>query len=260
MATYSYSKISTFENCPYQFKLRYIDKIIPDIPTTIEAFMGDLVHRTLELLYKKFWDTGWRLSEEEMVLYYDKLWMNECTEDILIVKQEMTSESYRNLGRKFLRNYYKKHYPFNYLEILGIETQDMMTLPDGSGWHVRMDIFAKDKEGNYYVIDHKTNSKTKEQWEADSDKQLAMYSIWVKKMFDDVKSVKLVWNMLAFNNSVISERTEEQLNKLQEEIMIKIAHIESAKKYPANVSKGCYYCSYQNICEYFKQAKKVGKI
>ena len=27
MATYSHSRISTFENCPYQYKLRYINKI-----------------------------------------------------------------------------------------------------------------------------------------------------------------------------------------------------------------------------------------
>jgi ATP-dependent helicase/DNAse subunit B len=45
MAAYSHSKVSTFENCPYQYKLHYIDKIEVDIPTTIEPFMGDIVHQ-----------------------------------------------------------------------------------------------------------------------------------------------------------------------------------------------------------------------
>jgi putative RecB family exonuclease len=52
MTTYSHSKISTYETCPYQYKLHYVDKIEPEISTIIEAFMGDLVHQTLEKLYK----------------------------------------------------------------------------------------------------------------------------------------------------------------------------------------------------------------
>ena len=53
MPTYSHSRVTTFENCPYQYKLRYIDKIKPEIPTTIEAFMGGIVHQALEDLYKR---------------------------------------------------------------------------------------------------------------------------------------------------------------------------------------------------------------
>lgn len=44
MTTYSHSRVSTFENCPYQYKLKYVDKIEVNIPTTIEAFMGGIVH------------------------------------------------------------------------------------------------------------------------------------------------------------------------------------------------------------------------
>ncbi len=51
MTTYSHSRLSTFENCKYKYKLQYIDKIKVDVPTTVEAFMGDLVHQTLEKLY-----------------------------------------------------------------------------------------------------------------------------------------------------------------------------------------------------------------
>ena len=36
MPTYSHSKLSTFEQCPYKYKLHYIDKEPEDIPTTIE--------------------------------------------------------------------------------------------------------------------------------------------------------------------------------------------------------------------------------
>ena len=53
MAVYSHSKIETYEKCKLKFKYRYIDKIIPDIPKSIEAHLGSIVHATLEWFYNK---------------------------------------------------------------------------------------------------------------------------------------------------------------------------------------------------------------
>ena len=51
MATYSHSKLCTFEQCPLKYKLRYIDKIKPVIEKTIESHLGKVVHGTLEWIY-----------------------------------------------------------------------------------------------------------------------------------------------------------------------------------------------------------------
>ena len=126
------------------------------------------------------------------------------------------------MGIKFVTDYYNRMKPFDQLTILGLETTDRMTLPDGNQWHVRIDKLACDKEGNYFVCDYKTNARMKDQEEADADRQLALYSIWVKDKFEDVKSVKLIWHMLAFDKDAVSERTDKQLEKLQQEIMNKI--------------------------------------
>mgnify|MGYP001609271620 FL=1 len=52
MTSYSHSKLGTFQQCKYKYKLQYIDKIKVDIPDTVETFMGKLVHKVLEKLYK----------------------------------------------------------------------------------------------------------------------------------------------------------------------------------------------------------------
>lgn len=258
MATYSHSKISTFENCPYQYKLRYIDKIKPEIQNTIEAFMGDMVHQTLEKLYKdlKFQKLN---SKDEILDFFNKLWNKEYSSDILIAKAEqgLTAQNYKLMGEKFITDYYEKYKPFNQLTILGLETQDKMTLPDGNQWHVRIDKFACDNENNYYVCDYKTNSRMKDQEEADSDRQLAMYSFWVKDKFKDAKSVKLLWHMLAFNKEITSERTEEQLRKLQQNVCNKIKEIENAKDFPRYITALCNYCGYQETCPSFKHQTEL---
>lgn len=251
MTCYSHSRISTFENCPYQYKLRYIDRIKPEIPDTIEAFMGSVVHEVLEWLYKQIRFEK-EVSKDLLLERFNEIWDKGYSEDILIVKKELTAENYKKMGRKFVSNYYDRYAPFNQLKILGLETQDRMTLPDGNQWHVRIDKFACDDEGNYYVCDYKTNSRMKDQEEADSDRQLAMYSIWVKDKFKDAKSVKLVWHMLAFDKDVTSERSDEQLKKLQEEIVEKIKEIENAREFPTNVTGLCNYCGYKNMCPSFK--------
>ncbi len=259
MAIYSHSKISAFETCPHQYKLRYIDKKKPEIPTTIEAFMGDIVHQALEDLYKrkKFRQ---RVSKASLIKFYRDLWKKNYSYDILIVKKGLSAENYRKMGEKFLSDYYDRMKPFEEMTILGLETQDKLTLKDGNQWHVRIDKLGCDNEGNYYVCDYKTNSRIKDQEEADEDRQLAMYSIWVKDKFKDVKSVKLVWHMLAFNKDIVSERTDEQLEKLQEDVLQKIKEIESATEFPTNVTALCDYCGFKVECPSFKHQAELEKI
>jgi len=258
MATYSHSRISTFENCAYKYKLQYIDKAEPEIENTIEAFMGGIVHQCLEDLYKrkKFKQ---RVSKESLIKLYRDIWEKEYSDDIKVVKEDqgLTADNYKKMGEKFLSDYYDSYKPFEQLTILGVETQDMMTLKDGSRWHVRIDKFACDDKGNYYVCDYKTNARMKDQEEADEDRQLAMYSFWVKDKFKDAKSVKLVWHMLAFNKEVVSERTPQQLEKLQDEVIAIIKKIESAKEYPTNVTPLCDYCGFKYMCPSFKHQAEL---
>jgi len=254
MTTYSHSKVSAFENCPHQYKLRYVEKIEPDIQETIEIFMGKKVHETLEKLYK---DKKFKklVSKATLLKFYKDNWEREFSPDILVVKEGLTAENYRKMGIKFIEDYYNKYKPFDQLTILGLETQDRMTLKNGSQWHVRIDKFACDDKGNYYVCDYKTNAGMKDQEEADSDRQLAMYSIWVKDKFPDAKSVRLLWHMLAFNKEVISQRSEEQLKKLEEETIELINKIELAEKndnFPTKVTALCSYCGYKSQCPSFK--------
>ena len=49
---WSFSKLGTFERCKRRFKFIYIDKIRYD-STSVEAFMGTMVHEALEILYQK---------------------------------------------------------------------------------------------------------------------------------------------------------------------------------------------------------------
>ena len=133
----------------------YVDKVEAPTPTTIEMFLGDIVHRVMEKLYKdlQYQKTN---TKEELLAFYQDLWKKEYSEDILIVKKEYSAENYKKMGEKFISDYYETYHPFDDVNIIGLETKDKLLLPDGNYWSVRIDKLGVDAENNYYVCDYKT--------------------------------------------------------------------------------------------------------
>lgn len=249
MPSYSHSKIGTFEACRLQFKYAYIDKVKVKAEDTIETFLGSRVHEALEKLYrdKRFEKL---MTLEELLAYYKKNWEEKWNDSIIIVKKDYSAENYRKMGERQLSDYYSRHHPFDEGRIIGLETQDFLSL-DKEGkysFHIRIDRLLDMGDGVYEVHDYKTGSSLPKQEELDNDRQLAMYSQWVKQNFKDFQKVRLVWHFLAFGKEMDSYRTKEQLNDLQKEVLEQIKEIEATEDYPANVSGLCAWCLYKSIC------------
>ena len=251
MTIYSHSKLGTFQQCKQKYKFQYINKIKLESRDIIETFLGGLVHKALEKLYKdlKFQKLN---TKEELLNFFKECWNKEFNDNILFVKKGYTKENYFDMGIKFISDYYEHYKPFDNLTTLGIETEYRLDLDDGNSYHVRMDRLSCDKEGNYYVCDYKTNNQLKAQGELDEDRQLAMYSLWVKDNFKDCKNVKLVWYFLAFDKEMISERNEEQLLNLKLDVQNIIKEIENCVEFPTTISYLCDWCSYKSICPAWK--------
>ena len=206
-AEYSNTKINTFKQCRYKYKLQYIDKIKTERTKSIEAFLGSRVHETMEKLYR---DKALCKDDslEELIGYFDTIWDENFDDSITIANKELTVDNYRAMGRKFITDYYNSHKPFDEMTIIGLETKDVLTLPNGRTYDVRIDKLGC-KGRDYYVCDYKTDKSMKTKDEADSDRQLAMYSVWVKQNYPDAENVHLVWQMLRFDKEITSERTDE---------------------------------------------------
>ena len=76
MTIYSHSRLSTFEQCPFKFKLKYIDKLKPDIEKTIESHLGSAVHETLEWVYNTIKQTKKFITISEIITYYAVKWQD----------------------------------------------------------------------------------------------------------------------------------------------------------------------------------------
>lgn len=258
---FSHSKIGTFENCPLQFKYRYIDKVEVEVEQTIEAFLGTLVHEALEKLYKdKMFQKENTL--DDLLKFYKDEWKKRWNKAIKIVRRGYTEKNYRDMGIKFITDYYNMHKPFDEGHTIGLEKQIHVTIGPYKlvGYIDRITFLGN---GHYEVHDYKTSATLMTQEKADADRQLALYSIAVKQMFPDAKKVDLVWHYLAFDKEVRSARTDKQLEKLQDEILEGIREIEKAAKagtFPAKESALCSWCAYREICPRWTHAEKVEEL
>src|SRR3989344_411110 len=109
---FSHSRLSAFEQCKLKYKFRYIDQIIPEIEKTIESHLGNVVHSSLEWLYRQV-KYGAIPTVDEIVSFYSNKWKEDYEVGILIVKKNLTIEHYFNKGVQFLINYYMEHKPFD---------------------------------------------------------------------------------------------------------------------------------------------------
>jgi len=256
MPSFSHSKIDSFESCKLKYKYRYIDKIKVEVEDTIETFLGSIVHETLEKLYRdlKF---ERQLPLENLLQYYNAKWNENWDDAIKIVKKEYSSENYRKMGEGYIRDYFNRHKPFDRGKAIGLETQDRLPL-DAEGkytYHIRIDRLMDMGDGLYEVHDYKTNNRLPPQDSLDTDRQLAMYSLWVKNYFKDFKKVRLVWHFVAFDKELESYRSDEQLEELKAHVLEKIKDIESTVDFPPHVSHLCQWCLYQDICPMWKHKK-----
>ncbi len=247
MTDYSNSKIETFKQCKWKYRLKYIDKIKPEIKTSIEAFMGQIVHEALFKLYDDL-KKGFFNTRQKLIEFYDKKWDEEWEDNILIVKNN--KEFYKNKGKDFVISYYERFKPFNQVKIIGLETEEFLDLSNGNKYHIRIDKLAKD-DSTYFICDYKTNNRLKSQDEIDNDRQLAMYSLWVKEKFEDCKNIKLVWHFLAFDGEKISERDEISLVRVKNEVEDDIKEIEQEENFETNPGVLCNWCEFKPVCKEF---------
>jgi putative RecB family exonuclease len=246
---YSYSKLSSFEQCQLKFKFRYIDKIIPKIEKSIEALLGSAVHHASEWLYTKI--KQYQIPTiDEVIIEYAKKWKEDFKENMVIVDTNLVSKDYFNKGIEFLVTYYMQNKPFND-NTLEVEQKIIIELDEPGEYKIqgfidRVAYNLKTKE--YEVHDYKTANTIPTKETLEKDRQLALYSIAVKNKYGQNKRVNLIWHFLAHNKKVEIKKTDEELEKLKIEIIDLINKIESTKEFPYNKSKLCSWCEYKSIC------------
>jgi putative RecB family exonuclease len=274
---FSYTQLDTFLNCKLKYKLKYIQKVRVDVPTSIELFLGDCIHKVLKELYTVVQQSqsksqpgflvhsslsnNTRFSEkkqsifsevptkEKLVSHFSQLWKSTFIPTILVPKA--TPDWYFQRGVVMLEKYYDSFFPFTQEQIIGLETSDSYQLPLGDTYAIRIDKLASkcvDSQTEFYVYDYKTSAVAPAHIDSHVQKQLAMYALWVKSMYGDQSVVHLTWIYIQEAKILSYTLTTQQLLDIQQSILTIIQSIKSEKTFEPTVGRLCDWCVYKSVC------------
>jgi len=256
MPLYSHSRLGTYETCPFQYKLRYIDRLKPKLGNTIESYMGSMVHDALEWLYGLVRDSH-IVSKEALLKKYDQIWKENWKDNIRVVKKDLTADNFKQTGSSCLEMYYSRYHPFDQAITIGLEERMMIALPEDKKMQGYIDRLDKISEGHLSVHDYKTSSRVPPQAKADQDRQLGLYALAVQQKYPDVSQIDLIWHYVRFDEEVRSSRSQKQLDKMVVDTLSLIKEVEVAtecKDFPTKTSILCNWCEYKAQCpEYSHQ-------
>ncbi len=249
---YSHSRLSSFETCKKKFQLRYL----LDVPVDsegVEAFVGKRVHEVLERLYEfvgRDQVPSLRRVIERYHAFFDE---HYDAERIRIVREGLDVDHYREIGVRCLNGYYRRHYPFDADETLGIEERVVFDLDPEGRYRVQgiIDRIVRTRDGCIEVHDYKTGAYVPSQAKLDEDRQLALYQLGLTQRYGADQRFRLVWHYLARGQTRTSTRSPEMLADLGQTIIALIDKVEATEEFPATKNNLCNWCEYKKYCPAF---------
>jgi DNA helicase-2/ATP-dependent DNA helicase PcrA len=236
----TYSNLQMFDICPLHYKA----KVILNIPTPIAAVQsfGISLHNTLYKFYKRIRE-GNTPSQQEM----KKILKNEWISDGYANKKH---EQERFLqANKILEKFYKTECN-PWVIPLGIELPFSFVLKNGVKISGKIDRVDKKGKG-IEIIDYKTGEDNPK-----ADKahrlQLEIYALAATRVKDNIlnrkpEDITLTLHFLEGNSKKTMTFKKEELDKLEDDLIGKIAEIESSDfKCSGNVL--CLNCEYKILC------------
>lgn len=258
MTIYSHSRLSCYEQCPYKFKLQYIDKVETEVEETVEAFLGSIVHEVLEKLYRDLLFHKMN-SLDDIIVFLRSEWKDNWSDDIVIVNTDYNKNNYLKMAEKYITDYYKRYYPFNQGKTIALEERILINLDETGEYKLQgyIDRLTELKDGYYEIHDYKTYSRLPLAEYIHTDRQLALYMIGVKNNYPDVKNVRLIWHFLAFDKEIDSTRTDKELEKLKLDTIKLIDTIENDEEFVAKAGYICDWCEFKPVCKQWVHLYKI---
>ena len=271
---WSFSKLSTFQSCARKFKFRYIDKIYYN-ETSIEAFMGSMVHEALDVLYQRL-KIGKLIPLKDLEDVYRNFWSEKSKdfEAIRIVKKDLSYDDYFDIGLKCVQDYYSENidslknpqFKFIFTEKTFRTTN---ILPEPSKLNVpfvgkidRIDVYDDRVE----IHDYKTSAHPPPQLEIESKFDYKQLPLYKRLLLLDYRfkgktapEIRVVWHFLRHKLKYEKTVNDEELEVALSTIERVVRKERKEQEYSPKKSMLCNWCEYMKICPLFSNKELVEK-
>jgi putative RecB family exonuclease len=240
----SYSRFSTYQICPQQYKLQYVDRV--PVPTAPALHFGASVHEALNFMYHP---RHLRRPElDQVVEAFVRAWRAR--------EQEVSEEdrqAYFDEGVRMLTRHYERHAAPEEGRTTAA-TEQFFNIPFGDGHTLtgRIDRVDVLPDNRLEVTDYKTSRRMPPQKDVENNAQLAIYRMAADQLYPG-RQVTTTLLYLLHDCEMQLTQTEEFLAEKGEEIQDVIVRIELGDFDP-NPSRYCDWCAYQSHCPLYRPA------
>lgn len=232
---WSYSRLTTFNDCPYRFFLRHISKCKDD--DRFYASYGSFCHKLIENYYRNI------ITKDEMIQEF----LTGFSDEVKGTRPKKSIvEKYIQRGANYMKEF--EPFPFNMVDV-----EKKVEFEVGGLKFIGFIDYLGEKDGEYYIVDNKSRdlkprSKRKEPTINDKTldkmlRQLYIYSAAVRQEYGKFPK-SLCFN--CFKAGVFIEEPFKE-NKYDEAIKWAIDTVEEIKK-TENFYPQIDYFSCNNIC------------
>jgi DNA helicase-2/ATP-dependent DNA helicase PcrA len=231
----SYTALSTYEQCPLQYRFRYVDRL--DWKPRPALSFGQSLHAALESLYSQ--QTPHFPDLSALLAMLDEVWVSEGYAD---AEEE---ERYREHAREVLTEFYRTNsasfrLPASLEQPFQLDLGDILL----SG---KIDRLDRHPDGTYEIIDYKTNRKIPPLSRLANDLQLPIYQLAATTLWG-IRPGKLTFYYL-LPNQRFSTRPwdEEKLQVLHRRLRAAADGIRNGSFQP-NPNPLCPWCDFIGLC------------
>lgn len=277
LPTFSYSKIDTFKNCPYQYNEKYNNKLYAS-DTSLALELGTLCHYVLEQKGK-----GIRNKKNMGYESLCEILNNGTTQTDAKTRESILGVT--ALKKKYFDSWYERDNAsgMNYeekMEVFHEVLKTEMSEADMEGWTPqyfelpfefvwddkviihgfidRVDV----KDGEYRTIDYKTSKKIYDASKVSTSLQFGIYALAILTMFDKLP-VENIYRFILIDEKqyALTKGWEKRLVKALDKVFEQIEKCEKEGEWVPKPTPLCYWCSYcsnnpnahafKNICNYY---------
>jgi ATP-dependent exoDNAse (exonuclease V) beta subunit len=234
---YSNSKIWVWQNCPYRFKLQYVDKVKVEQRPQRHFDWGKLLH----LLMEHNGDMKKVLKSKE---FTKDIWPHGILKKEDIKKAQEVYQTF--VSSKAGKGILSKRELIKEFAI-GLDEDFKMVPYDGDTTLLRgfIDAAYVDEKSNTLLIVDWKSGKLPEQ---SNFQQLLYYSL---AMFEEMPYDRIILIYAYLEHGIIRHKivTRDKLPVYQQALLNTLKKIEEDETFEKNIGNSCYWCEYYKVCQ-----------
>jgi putative RecB family exonuclease len=248
---YSHSRLEEFHTCPRKYRFKRIERV--SVPTRVAAdlYLGDVVHRALEILYKHGSD-GVLYPLDDIIAFSREQWDKPERALIVVRGDHYGVDDYIRLGVKMLTDYYEQYQPFDQGKLLGTESNLNFTLPGTTfDFMGKIDRLFRRDDDVVEICDYKTGRHLASPGDRRFRQQMGLYELAVRATYPQIESIEVAQYYLRSGEIIRHRITPDERERLVEELRLAVVATIRAERlddFPTKEGGHCSWCDYEDIC------------